>query len=146
MKYTYLILIGIALSCITPDVDPVGTTQQSNYISQETKNFVFARDKGQCRCCKTTSNIQFDHIKPFSCGGSNESYNIQLLCQQCNASKSNGITCHIHNRTVGHSGCEGKPTTSASNAASKQCTGTTKAGKRCKNMTKNPIGRCHLHD
>jgi hypothetical protein len=31
-------------------------------------------------------------------------------------------------------------------AANTQCTGTTKAGERCKRMTMNPSGRCYQHE
>jgi hypothetical protein len=31
------------------------------------------------------------------------------------------------------------------NIQSKQCSGTTRLGKRCKNRTKSPNGKCHLH-
>jgi len=120
---------------------------QNRNISQTTKRIVFARDGGSCRCCGSSVSLEYDHIMPFSCGGSSDASNIQLLCLRCNRSKSNSCTCKIHNRRVGINCCDGRTTRSGSSAkaASTQCLGTTKKGLRCKNRTTNPNGRCYLH-
>ena len=57
-------------------------------ISQEVKNLVWNRDGGKCRECESNENLEFDHIIPFSKGGSNTYRNIQLLCEPCNRKKS----------------------------------------------------------
>lgn len=46
------------------------------------------RDGFHCAACSTTSNLQIDHIKPVSLGGSSEDDNLQLLCAPCNNRKS----------------------------------------------------------
>lgn len=117
---------------------------QSQGVSETTKKLVYSRDGGICQCCGSAQNLEYDHIMPYSCGGSSDKSNIQLLCQPCNRSKSNSCYCKIHNRKVGVNCCDGetkkkKPTTSS------QCTGTTKKGTRCKNKTNNANGRCYLH-
>ena len=57
-------------------------------IPGEVMREVFARDKGRCRKCKSTDNLHFDHIIPFSKGGSSKvAENIQLLCARHNLSK-----------------------------------------------------------
>jgi hypothetical protein len=56
-------------------------------ISDEVKLFVWQRDGGKCVKCGSQFNLEFDHIIPFSKGGSNTARNIQLLCEQCNRSK-----------------------------------------------------------
>lgn len=117
---------------------------QSRYISTTTKKIVFTRDGGVCQCCGSTQNLEYDHIIPFSCGGSSEASNIQLLCMKCNRSKSNSCVCKIHNKKVGSNCCDSKTTTKAAKTA-QQCTGTTKKGTRCKKRTTNSNGRCHLH-
>lgn len=117
---------------------------QSRHISETTKKIVYSRDGGKCNCCGSYSNIEYDHITPFSCGGGNDVSNIQLLCMPCNRSKSNSCTCKIHNRVVGTNCCDTK-TNNRSTATSTQCSGTTKKGNRCKNRTTNSSGRCHLH-
>ena len=60
-------------------------------ISQEVKDLVWNRDNGQCRECKSNEKLEFDHIIPYSKGGSNTYRNIQLLCESCNRLKTNKI-------------------------------------------------------
>ena len=101
---------------------------QSRYISETTKKVVYTRDGGKCQCCGSFENLEYDHIIPYSCGGS--SY------------------CKIHNKKVGSNCCDGKSNVNQSqksSGTSSQCTGTTKKGARCRNMTTNSSGRCHLH-
>ena len=53
---------------------------------------VFKRDKGQCTKCPSKDHLHFDHIIPFSKGGtSKDSKNIRLLCRRHNLKKSNKI-------------------------------------------------------
>lgn len=116
----------------------------SRYISTTTKKIVFTRDGGVCLCCGSSDRLEYDHITPFSCGGSSSPSNIQLLCMKCNRSKSNSCLCKIHSRTVGTDCCDGKTTTKET-ITSTQCTCTTQKGARCKKKTTNSSGRCHLH-
>lgn len=49
---------------------------------------VYERDKGKCTQCGSTENLHFDHIIPFSKGGSSKTAsNIQLLCAKHNLKK-----------------------------------------------------------
>jgi len=52
---------------------------------------VWQRDGGRCVECGTREMLCFDHIVPFSRGGSNTVRNVQLLCEHCNLSKGNRI-------------------------------------------------------
>lgn len=70
--------------------DSVGTIS-NRYISQQVKDLVWNRDNGKCRECGSNERLEFDHIIPFSKGGSNTYRNIQLLCEPCNRTKSNKI-------------------------------------------------------
>ncbi|WP_374003513.1 HNH endonuclease [Nonlabens sp.] len=140
MKNIYLILSLILFS--------VSCFAQSRYVSQTTKKVVFARDGGICQCCGSYENLEYDHISPYSCGGNSDASNIQLLCRECNRSKSNSCYCKLHHKKVGINCCEGKTTTTKYNQSSStasQCSGTTKKGARCKNRTKSSSGRCHHH-
>jgi 5-methylcytosine-specific restriction endonuclease McrA len=47
-----------------------------------------ALQSGKCACCKINlKKYHIDHINPLSAGGSNDFYNLQLLCPHCNLSK-----------------------------------------------------------
>ncbi|MEI6823714.1 MAG: HNH endonuclease [Bacteroidota bacterium] len=52
---------------------------------------VWNRDGGKCVKCGSQENLEFDHIIPFSKGGSSTYRNIQILCKKCNIEKSNKI-------------------------------------------------------
>ena len=71
------------------DVEDVKT--RSRKISQSVKDKVWNRDNGRCVLCGSNENIEFDHIVPFSKGGSNTYRNIQILCESCNRKKSDRI-------------------------------------------------------
>lgn len=124
---------------------------QSRYISKTTKQIVFTRDGGSCQCCGSRLNLEYDHIKPFSCGGTSKISNIQLLCRKCNRSKSNSCYCKVHDKKVGVDCCKGNVVKKSTYykqsrlTTARQCTGTTQKGRRCRNKTKNANGRCHHH-
>lgn len=61
-------------------------------IPTEVKLKVWDRDRGKCTDCGASDNLHFDHIIPFSKGGSSlVAENIQLLCARHNLSKSDKI-------------------------------------------------------
>ena len=65
--------------------------KMSRYIPQEVKREVWKRDQGRCAECGSKERLEFDHIIPFSKGGSNSARNIQLLCEKCNRNKYDKI-------------------------------------------------------
>lgn len=60
-------------------------------IPQEILDKVWNRDGGKCVKCGSQEKIEFDHIIPFSKGGSNTYRNIQILYEKCNREKSDKI-------------------------------------------------------
>jgi hypothetical protein len=60
-------------------------------IPRAVQREVWQRDGGRCAECSTRERLCFDHIVPFSRGGSNTVRNIQLLCESCNLAKGNRI-------------------------------------------------------
>lgn len=62
----------------------------SRSIPQWVKIAVATRDGGKCRSCGSAYELQYDHVIPYSRGGSSTDVNnIQLLCGTCNRRKSN---------------------------------------------------------
>ena len=61
-------------------------------IPTKVKIEVWKRDGGKCVKCEATEDLHFDHIIPFSKGGSsNTPDNIQLLCGRHNLEKHDKI-------------------------------------------------------
>ena len=66
--------------------------EHSRLIPPHVKLEVWKRDKGQCVLCGSEQNLHFDHVIPFSKGGTSLSAsNIQLLCLSHNLEKSDKI-------------------------------------------------------
>jgi len=67
------------------DIDP----EQTRQIPGKVKLAVFKRDKGMCTKCGKKDNLHFDHMLPYSKGGTSlDDKNIQLLCSRHNLQKS----------------------------------------------------------
>jgi 5-methylcytosine-specific restriction endonuclease McrA len=61
-------------------------------IPTRVKLEVWKRDKGMCVICGATDELHFDHIIPFSKGGTSlTAENIQLLCARHNIEKRDKI-------------------------------------------------------
>ena len=68
------------------------STQRRRVIPTQVKLEVWKRDGGKCVQCGATDELHFDHIIPFSRGGTSLSAdNIQILCARHNLEKSDGI-------------------------------------------------------
>lgn len=66
--------------------------EHNRLIPTSVKVAVYQRDKGQCVKCGSKTNLHYDHILPFSKGGSSTTAaNIQLLCATCNLRKHDNI-------------------------------------------------------
>lgn len=61
------------------------------HVPEDVKFQVWHRDQGKCTYCGSTEEIEYDHIIPFSKGGSNTVENIQILCKYHNRLKSNKV-------------------------------------------------------
>jgi len=60
-------------------------------IPDDVKLLVWTRDHGRCRKCGSNVELQFDHIIPWSMGGSSSPENIQVLCGPCNRRKGASV-------------------------------------------------------
>jgi hypothetical protein len=65
--------------------------QRRSQIPEQVRSEVWRRDAGKCSKCGVRENLEFDHIIPFSRGGSSTVRNLELLCENCNRKKSNRI-------------------------------------------------------
>lgn len=72
-----------------PAPKPVAPRREA--IPRAVQREVWQRDGGACVQCTSRKLLCFDHIVPFSHGGSNTVRNLQLLCEPCNLSKGNRI-------------------------------------------------------
>ncbi|MGB7375844.1 MAG: HNH endonuclease [Rivularia sp. (in: cyanobacteria)] len=64
--------------------------KRSRYIHPSIRVSVLHRDKYKCVFCGTSakqSQLEVDHIIPFSKGGNNDINNLQTLCIHCNRGK-----------------------------------------------------------
>ena len=77
----------------TGDTQPtILELEHNRLIPTAVKVQVWKRDKGSCVKCGSNTNLHYDHIIPFSRGGSSSMpENIQLLCASCNLKKSDHI-------------------------------------------------------
>jgi len=66
-------------------------SDDSRYVSSEVRQAVWRRDHGRCVICGSQRKLHYDHIIPFSKGGSNTEKNIRILCEKCNLRKSDKI-------------------------------------------------------
>lgn len=75
---------------------PYVLTRNEKYLSiraftDKMKREAYERQKGICKKCKKHFEIEemeADHIKPWSKGGATTAENCQMLCKQCNRTKS----------------------------------------------------------
>ena len=66
--------------------------EHTRFIPSKIKKEVWVRDNGKCVICGSRENLHFDHIIPYSKGGSSlVSENIQLLCAKHNLQKRASI-------------------------------------------------------
>lgn len=66
--------------------------EDTRLIPSHVKLVVWKRDGGKCVRCGSTNNLHFDHIIPYSRGGTSlDAKNIQLLCVRHNLEKRDKI-------------------------------------------------------
>ncbi len=71
---------------------PARVTERSRIIPTDVKLQVWARDGGRCAVCGEGDELHFDHIVPFSKGGTSlKAENVQLLCARHNLGKRANI-------------------------------------------------------
>ena len=72
--------------------EDIGDLESTRMIPSGVKLEVWKRDGGRCVQCGATDNLHFDHIIPYSRGGTSlRADNIQLLCARHNLAKRDRI-------------------------------------------------------
>lgn len=89
--YTECKLCGWVVGWLVKKREKQEKQERSRHIPRHVQREVWRRDQGRCVECGSNINLEYDHIVPFSRGGSNTTRNIQLLCEECNRKKSNNI-------------------------------------------------------
>ncbi len=72
-------------------VNPTRYHKKSRDITTQRKKAVKIRDDFICQICNEKfeeDELVVDHIFPYGAGGSNEEYNLMVLCEECNGNKS----------------------------------------------------------
>ena len=81
-------LVSEQQSSTKQEIEP----SHARLIPTSVKLEVWKRDKGRCVICGSTDNLHFDHIIPYSKGGSSlTAENIQIMCARHNLAKSDSI-------------------------------------------------------
>lgn len=87
-KFKLVAVEGVSDESVAEETEQ-GAFQRSRIIPTDVKLEVWARDQGRCVRCGATDELHFDHIVPFSKGGTSlKAENVQLLCARHNLSKS----------------------------------------------------------
>ncbi|MEK7411748.1 MAG: HNH endonuclease, partial [Planctomycetota bacterium] len=87
-KFKLIAVVSVADETAAEDT-PNRLVERSRIIPTCIKLEVWARDSGKCVTCGATDELHFDHILPFSKGGTSlKSENVQLLCARHNLNKS----------------------------------------------------------
>lgn len=90
-KFKLVAIEGIEDESLAED-PPTRLVERSRIIPTSVKLEVWARDGGRCVSCGATDELHFDHIVPYSKGGTSlKVENIQLLCARHNIEKSANI-------------------------------------------------------
>ena len=57
-------------------------------IPSDLRKIIWKRDGGKCVKCGSDRELEYDHIIPVTKGGATSEKNLELLCSECNRSKS----------------------------------------------------------
>jgi hypothetical protein len=82
----------LEMSSDSGNVPQASVAEVDRVIPSAVKLEVWKRDRGRCVLCGSQNNLHFDHIIPYSQGGSSkDSKNIQILCARHNLEKHDRI-------------------------------------------------------
>lgn len=82
---------------------PIVRTGERAEIPWDVRRAVYRRDGWRCHYCGSTwteTQLELDHMLPWSAGGSDASHNLRTLCQRCNGDRSNYDDRDRHKRVL----------------------------------------------
>ena len=65
-----------------------GKRDDQRHFTPKQREEIFLRDNHMCRECRSSQNLESDHIIPWAKGGKTIVDNAQTLCSSCNKAKS----------------------------------------------------------
>lgn len=91
-RQVYKFRLSLNEAPLTVNKEYIANLSPGRLIPSSVKQAVFMRDGGKCVECGSSNNLHFDHILPYSKGGTSyTAENIQLLCARHNLKKSNKL-------------------------------------------------------
>ena len=61
-------------------------------IPKKARDLVMERDGRRCCICGSRKSLAIDHIFPWSKGGTNDTWNLRVLCYACNSKKRDAFS------------------------------------------------------
>lgn len=87
-KFKLVAIRGVTSDEVAEDTENTDS-KRTRVIPTQIKLEVWKRDRGKCVACGAADELHFDHIVPFSKGGTSiKTENVQLLCARHNLEKS----------------------------------------------------------
>ena len=80
-------LVSVGLDQPEQPVKPTTPQRRRPNLTNALMSKVWIRDNGACVECGSQEDLEFDHIVPFSKGGSSTEENLRILCRRCNRSR-----------------------------------------------------------
>ena len=72
-------------------VKPAEIDNQRRHLKLDEVAAAMRTSNGRCNICGSTVNLSIDHIIPLTRGGTNNSYNLRVLCKEHNSIKNNRL-------------------------------------------------------
>jgi SAD/SRA domain/HNH endonuclease len=92
LRHVFKFKLELIDEAASPADRPAAELDHDRMIPTAVKLEVWKRDKGACVLCGSAKNLHFDHIIPYSRGGSSlVADNVQLLCAKHNLAKRDHI-------------------------------------------------------
>jgi hypothetical protein len=76
-------------------IERVYIRQYRKPIPKHIRSEIMKQYDNKCAFCKSTENLQIDHIIAVTAGGTNDENNLRVLCRQCNSGRDAELLTRI---------------------------------------------------